>query len=791
MIKNYFLLILVLFSITLNVNSQVTIGSGIAPDDNALLDLKEKLDGSSNKGVILPRVSLVSLDQPDPMSEFINGMVVYNIANSNDSVHFIETGLYISDGFRWIWLEPLEDVIFPTEPWRISGTSQQATQNTENIYQNAQVSIGRSGAADPSAQLDVSSSNKGMLVPRMTTAQRAAIQNPTESLFIWNIDDGCFNFWKNNKWRLLCGDLNESTVKITPIDCNAATVYGNYKVGDAVDNTNYITVALQVIVPGSYIIEGNTGEGFFFQQSGSFPATGNYTIQMPCVGTPLKNGNITFPLVINGESSGCQKTITVEDTDAAFSFVCTNNTADALYKGESSTGKEMKINVDVTSAGSFDFYSTTVYDVQYTAYNVDLAVGQQEVTLYANGAAPTESGQNISYSVSGTGMQGAPCSVLVNILENEATLSINCGTISVNGVYKKNTATTTSNYIDVPVNFTSIGTWTASTGTVSGLSFSGSGSTSTTGLKIIRLYASGTPTAAGEIILPLTMNGVNCLVSVDVVFPTRNILMIGNVSTVISSALQNTSNFGEQGTSRIEGFNIITGASNPSASALMSLINDNNIHIIIAGWKFNASDAAAGVIADFVKNKKGYFFWAQSQGMQTYLSLVLDKTFGGNVSFTSDKYPLRATIFPDTDVPYLNGPFGDVRNKYLVSDDTSSWIGATTDSQLTGINWFVELPYVSNSYPARYTFLYGQGFFMFPDWGMLGKTGSYYGNNSPISFNTSATGNTDVWNGNALVKQVVPVGQVANWVLFGNVMDVAFKYVQENINESYVVTGAY
>ncbi len=47
-----------------------------------------------------------------------------------------------------------------------------------------------SAQADPSAMLDVSSNNQGMLIPRMTTANRPA--NPIESLLIYNTDSKCF-----------------------------------------------------------------------------------------------------------------------------------------------------------------------------------------------------------------------------------------------------------------------------------------------------------------------------------------------------------------------------------------------------------------------------------------------------------------------------------------------------------------------------------------------------------------------------------------------------------------------
>ena len=46
--------------------------------------------------------------------------------------------------------------------------------------------------ADSSAGLDVSSVNRGLLIPRLTTAQRNAIINPSNSLIIFNTTTQCF-----------------------------------------------------------------------------------------------------------------------------------------------------------------------------------------------------------------------------------------------------------------------------------------------------------------------------------------------------------------------------------------------------------------------------------------------------------------------------------------------------------------------------------------------------------------------------------------------------------------------
>lgn len=52
----------------------------------------------------------------------------------------------------------------------------------------AQVKIGSQGPSDPSAILDLESTNRGFLLPRLTTAQRNAIQNPATGLMVFDTD---------------------------------------------------------------------------------------------------------------------------------------------------------------------------------------------------------------------------------------------------------------------------------------------------------------------------------------------------------------------------------------------------------------------------------------------------------------------------------------------------------------------------------------------------------------------------------------------------------------------------
>ncbi len=61
---------------------------------------------------------------------------------------------------------------------------------------NAQIGINASNTPpNTSAMLDVSSTTKGILIPRMTTIQKNAIPNKTEGLMVYDTDSKLFSYW--------------------------------------------------------------------------------------------------------------------------------------------------------------------------------------------------------------------------------------------------------------------------------------------------------------------------------------------------------------------------------------------------------------------------------------------------------------------------------------------------------------------------------------------------------------------------------------------------------------------
>lgn len=73
-----------------------------------------------------------------------------------------------------------------------------------NLQVNAQVAINATGTQpNDCAMLDVASTSKGILIPRMSQAQRDAISNPSSGLLIYQTSDESFYYWEGGIWYKL------------------------------------------------------------------------------------------------------------------------------------------------------------------------------------------------------------------------------------------------------------------------------------------------------------------------------------------------------------------------------------------------------------------------------------------------------------------------------------------------------------------------------------------------------------------------------------------------------------
>ncbi|MEP6795190.1 MAG: hypothetical protein ABJB16_12745 [Saprospiraceae bacterium] len=137
------------------------------------------------------------------------------------------------------------------------------------------------GTTTPNASslLDISSTTKGVLIPRMTTSQRNAIFSPATGLQILNLDDYCLDVYDGTSWIKNCG------YKVTGTDTAAS--------GRTIANfggvARYGAVAFSIGTKG-YVGTGSTAVNGYKKDFWEYePATNTWTQKADFGGTPRYN----------------------------------------------------------------------------------------------------------------------------------------------------------------------------------------------------------------------------------------------------------------------------------------------------------------------------------------------------------------------------------------------------------------------------------------------------------------------------------------------------------------------
>lgn len=164
-------------------------------------------------------------------------------------------------------------------------------------FANAQIRVGKS---DPNscAALNVQSTNKGILPPRLTTEQRNAIVNPVAGLLIFNTTKNCIEWYLGSFWYNACGDHDVSlttngTAVVSEYNCNPDAT-GVMRVGVPVSALQQ-NITANVLTPGTYNVSAVIN-GVTFNGSGSFTSTGLQKITLCAFGIPTVSGRNEFTL---------------------------------------------------------------------------------------------------------------------------------------------------------------------------------------------------------------------------------------------------------------------------------------------------------------------------------------------------------------------------------------------------------------------------------------------------------------------------------------------------------------
>lgn len=189
--------------------------TGVAADQSAILDVS-----STNAGMLIPRMTKTQRNGINLPAE---GLLIYQIT---DTIGF----WYHSSG-----------------AWKLIGSSTGSTiangtamgntlywdgsqwKESSNIYNEGNsVGIG-TNSPEPTAKVEIYSSNSGLLIPRLSTAERNGIQNPAEGLQIFNTTTKCFEAFIENNWNSInCYGFKCGSSKIYDADNN---IYNTVLIG--------------------------------------------------------------------------------------------------------------------------------------------------------------------------------------------------------------------------------------------------------------------------------------------------------------------------------------------------------------------------------------------------------------------------------------------------------------------------------------------------------------------------------------------------------------------------------
>lgn len=375
---------------------------------------------------------------------------------------------------------------------------------------------------------------------------------------------------------------------------------------------------------------------------------------------------------------------------SVFTVDCSASKAMGAYvKGKELTNSNyLSISVNVTKVGNYTISGTTTNGYNFYGTGVFLNTGTQTVQILGQGTPQNIQTDSVDLIANGIDVTCTP-PISITVLSPAGAYTMSCGSATVNGVYKVGTALTASNTITLPVNVSALGSYTVTTNTVDGISFSGSGTFTATGNQNITLSGTGTPTSTSVKTLTITSDsqgGVSttCSVNVIVVIPAKKMLAIG-LGTTYGYNLSNTgrpsntlittnTNYGTlpASTVKYEGWSqIIDGGNSPNTTQLNTwLLGSTPVDIVVIGYSYGMSAAEAAIFLQYLQ-KGGVIlsFCEDNSGNQNFFRTIFNDpsltqaTTGG----TGDG---RTYTLPITTDEITNGPFGDIRGKLWGDDAT-------------------------------------------------------------------------------------------------------------------------
>jgi uncharacterized protein (TIGR02145 family) len=272
----------------------------------------------------------------------------------------------------------------------------------------AQVGIGTE-TPNASAILDVSSTTRGLLFPRMTTTQRDAIASPSAGLVIFNTTSNCLNMFTGAIWNELCGTATQglvATLSCTPTDNGTPTAN---TAASSVSSVFSYTGGNNLTHNGQTVTSTGVTGLTATLTSGTMSSAGG-TLTYNITGTPSGSGTASFAINIGGRTCTLTRTVFAVGTIAT-AFNCgsaTNN--GTLTSGTAASSVSSVISYTNGNGGTHN--GQTVTSTGVTGLTATLSSG-----TFANGSG------SLTYNITGTPSAAGTATFAINIGGQTCTLS--------------------------------------------------------------------------------------------------------------------------------------------------------------------------------------------------------------------------------------------------------------------------------------------------------------------------------------------------------------------------------
>lgn len=182
------IIVLSLSMLVYSISVAQTIGIGTnTPDTSAAMEVR-----SNSKGMLIPRLTQAAINL---IAQPAQGLMVYNITTS--SFQYYTGAAWSNVTHSGILTGQANRVPKFNGPWGLTISSM--------IDDGQGISINSGAVANTSSLLDMTSTSKGLLVPRMTSLQRTSIGTPAKGLMVFDNTTSTFWFHNGTAWAEMTG----------------------------------------------------------------------------------------------------------------------------------------------------------------------------------------------------------------------------------------------------------------------------------------------------------------------------------------------------------------------------------------------------------------------------------------------------------------------------------------------------------------------------------------------------------------------------------------------------------